>query len=88
MDALRVAKENGAVTISISGVHKSPITRVSDISLNTVADETKYSILALNSRIVQLAIIDTLYFSIILHSNKKSIEAIKATENSLKKKKY
>ena len=88
VDALRVAKENGAVTISFSGVHKSPIARVSDISLNTVADETIYSILALNSRIVQLAIIDTLYFSIILHSNKKSIEAIKATENALKKKKY
>ncbi len=88
VDALRIAKENGATTISISGLNKSPITKVSDINLITVADETKYSILALNSRIVQLAIIDTLYFAIILHSNKKSIEAIKLTENSLKKKKY
>lgn len=88
VDALRIAKDNGATTISISGLNKSPITKVSDINLITFADETKYSILALNSRIVQLAIIDTLYFAIILHSNKKSIEAIKQTENSLKKKKY
>ena len=88
VEALRTAQQNGAVTISISGVFKSPITNVSDINLITVADETKYSILALNSRIVQLAIIDTLYFSIILKRDKKSIDAIKATENALKKKKY
>ncbi len=88
VDALRIAQQNGATTISISGTKKSPITRVSDISLCTVADETKYSILALNSRIVQLAIVDSLYFSIILKHDKQSLEAIKATENSLKKKKY
>ncbi len=88
VDSLKMAKAGGATTISISGSGKSPITRTSDYNLCTVADETKYSILALNSRIVQLAIIDSLYFSIILKQNKASIEAIKATENSLKKKKY
>ena len=49
VEALRTAQQNGAVTISISGVFKAPITNVSDINLITVADETKYSILALNS---------------------------------------
>lgn len=87
IDALSNAKKQGALTISISNVGKSPIIRVSDICLHTDADETQYSILALNSRISQLAIIDSLYFSIIVHGSEKQIEAIKATENALKKKK-
>ena len=62
--------------------------KASDIALCTDADETRYSILALNSRIAQLAIIDSLYTYIVIHADEKSIEAIKATEQALLGKKY
>ena len=88
VEALQIAKEMGASTISITGSAKSPITKYSDVVLTTVADETRYSILGLNSRIVQLVIIDSLYFHIICKHDKKTLDAIKATENSLKRKKY
>ena len=41
-----------------------------------------------NSRIVQLAIIDTLYFYIVLNRSSQSLESIKETERALLSKKY
>ena len=51
------------------------------------ADETNYSILALNSRIAQLAIIDALYFYII-YRMPGAKNAIEETERALLNKKY
>ncbi len=62
VEALKIAKEHNATTIAITNSGKSPILKQSDIVLSTSSEETKYNILALNSRIAQLAIIDTLYF--------------------------
>lgn len=88
VDALKIAKEHGATTIAVTNTGKSPILKYSDIVLSTSADETKYNILALNSRIVQLAIIDTLYFYVVYSRSKESLESIKETERSLQSKKY
>lgn len=88
VDALSIAKSHGATTVAITNSGKSPILKHSDIVLSTSADETKYNILALNSRIVQLAIIDTLYFYIVCNRSEKAIESIKQTEHSLLYKKY
>jgi len=88
VDALAVAREHGAVTVSITNKGRSPIQKHSDIILHTSSDETQYNILALNSRIAQLAIIDSLYFYIVYQQSEKALESIKATEKSLKSKKY
>jgi len=88
VDALRLSKEHGAVTVSITNGGKSPILKYTDIPLFTSADETKYSILGLNSRIVQLAIIDVIYHCIVLNKSDAAIESIKETEKSLMSKKY
>lgn len=88
VDALKIAKEHGATTIAITNNGKSPILKHSDIILSTSADETQYNILALNSRIVQLAIIDTLYFYIVYNRSSEALDSIKATEHSLLSKKY
>lgn len=87
VEALKTAKEHGASTITITNKGKSPILKQSDIVLSTSSDETQYNILALNSRIAQLAIIDTLYFYIVL-KRKGSLESIKETEHALLSKKY
>lgn len=88
VDALRIAKERGATTICLTNYGKSPIIKVSDIVLQTYSDETRYSILALNSRIAQLAIVDALYFYIVLRKGDEATTAIAATERALLSKKY
>ena len=88
VDALKVAREHGAKTVAITNVGKSPIDKVSDIVLHTSSTETEYSILALNSRIAQLAIVDTLYYYVVYNLSDKALESIKETERSLMSKKY
>ncbi len=88
VEALKLAKEHGATTIAITNSGKSPILKQADIVLSTTADETQYNILALNSRIVQLAIIDTLYFYVVYNHSAKALESIQETEMSLLTKKY
>ena len=87
VDALKIAKENGAFSISITNNGKSPIVKQSDVALYTASNETKYSILGLNSRIAQLAIINAIYYYISCQ-DKKAFNTIKTTEESLQNKKF
>lgn len=86
--ALEEAKKNGAVTIGITNHKKSPMAAHCDICLFTNAQETKYSILGMTSRIAQLAIIDTLYTYIVLHGGEAITQAVRHTEAALESKKY
>ncbi len=88
VDALRLAKAQGATTIAITNSGKSPILKVTDIPLFTSADETEYTILGLSSRLVQLAIINVLYHYIVLNRSEKAVQSIKDTEHALMTKKY
>ncbi len=88
VEALKIAKEHNALTIAITNSGKSPILKRSDIVLATSSEETEYNILALNSRIAQLAIIDTLYFYIVYNRSDDALQSITQTEQSLLTKKY
>ena len=88
VDALRICKSCQATTICITNHGSSPIVDTSDISLFTKSEETKHSILAMNSRIAQLAIFDAIYTYIVLNSDKASTQAIYDTEVALQNKKY
>lgn len=88
VEALKIAKEHNATTIAITNGGKSPILKQSDIILATSSNETEYNILALNSRIAQLAIIDTLYFYIVYNRSGDALKSIQETEHSLLTKKY
>lgn len=88
VEAMQISKACGATTISITNYGSSPLVDASDISLFTKSDETKHSILALSSRIAQLAIIDSIYTHIVLNSNKSARQAIYNTEIALQHKKY
>ena len=87
VDALRIAKNNGAKTVAITNIGKSPLDKVSDYILHTAADETAYTILGLNSRIAQLTILDTIYSYLACHLP-QAAAAIEKTETSLLSKKY
>ena len=67
INALELASGKGATTICITNKGRSPIVRYSKYVLNTNADETRYNILAMSSRIAQLTIIDTLYTYLVLN---------------------
>ena len=86
VQAMQVAKQNGATTIAITNFGKSPIDKVSDIILHTVSDETNYRILGLSSRIAQLAIIDSIYSYLVCRLD-NSNERIAQAELALKPKK-
>ena len=86
VQALQIAKENGATTVSLTNFSNSPLNKVSDYTLYTVSDETNYRILGLSSRIAQLAIIDTIYSYLFCHL-KNANECIKVVENALTVKK-
>lgn len=87
VEGLRLAKLNGSRTICITNFAMSPLVKESDIVLYTNAEETKYSILALSSRIAQLAIIDALYSFVVLNFNEAAQLAINETETALTNKK-
>ncbi|MGN1093976.1 MAG: MurR/RpiR family transcriptional regulator [Candidatus Neoclostridium sp.] len=86
IQAMELARQNGATTVAVTNLSKSPIDKVSDIVLCTVSDETNYRILGLSSRIAQLAIIDTIYSFLVCHLE-NSTDAIAQAELALKPKK-
>jgi DNA-binding MurR/RpiR family transcriptional regulator len=88
VEALGLAKEAGASTICITNFGKSPILKKSDITLFTASEETKHNILGMNSRIAQLAIIDSIYVYIILNKDNEAVTAVQNTEKALQSKKY
>lgn len=87
IDALRLSKIGNAYTICITNYSDSPLVESADLSLFTKADETQHSILAMSSRIAQLAIFDAIYTYIVINSNRSSINAIYNTEYALQSKK-
>ncbi len=87
IEALELSRACGATTICITNYGKPPIIEQSDIVLFTKAEETKRSILAMSSRIAQLAILDSIYTYIVLHSNNKAQREIFNTEFALQRKK-
>ena len=88
VEALRLCKICGATTVCVTNYGNSPIVEASDVALFTKSEETKYSILGMNSRIAQLAIFDSIYTYIVLNADKASKQAIYNTETALQNKKY
>lgn len=87
VNALKLAKTNGAVTVAITNAGKSPVYLAADYVLTTVSDEINYSVLGLNSRITQLALIDAVYYYAMCRVPAAKSEADK-TEKALLDMKY
>ena len=61
IDALKLAQDNGAVTVAVTNFPWSPITEVADHVLLTAARETAFRSGAMTSRIAQLTVVDCLF---------------------------
>jgi DNA-binding MurR/RpiR family transcriptional regulator len=88
VEAMRLCKVGGAVTIGVTNYGHSPLADASDIALFTSSAETKHSILGMSSRIAQLTIFDSIYTYIVLNTDKASRQAIYNTEVALQDKKF
>lgn len=88
VDAVQLSKMSGATAIGITNFGSSPLTENCDISLFTKSEETRYSLLAMSSRIAQLAIFDAIYSYIVVNLDKEAVNAIYNTEVALRNKKY
>lgn len=88
VEALRLSKSCGATTVAITNYGASPLADASDIILFTKSEETRHSLLAMSSRIAQLAILDSIYTYIVLHADKTAQQAIYNTEIALQHKKF
>lgn len=84
VDNTKIAKSNGATIISLSSMGKSPLTELADISLFTSANETRYRIVAISSRIAELTIIDALYSYMSFRTgNEENLKIEKAIEDQM-----
>lgn len=84
VDNAQIAKSNGATVISLSSMGKSPLTELADISLFTSANETRYRIVAISSRIAELTIIDALYSYMSFRTgNEENLKIEKAIEDQM-----
>ncbi len=88
IEALEVAKSQGATTIGITHYARSPIDRVLDIKLGVYSSETLYRIESASSRIAQLTIIDALFVGVCLCEPEKAINNIKVTREVIVPKRF
>ncbi|MDQ6419826.1 MurR/RpiR family transcriptional regulator [Paenibacillus sp. LHD-117] len=85
LNVLQQAKEKGVRIIVITGFAKSSIAHVAEELLVTSSNETDYRSDAMISRIVQLAIIDSLYVISVLRKGKAGIDAVNASRLAVAK---
>lgn len=79
VEVLKVAREKGASTISITRMDSSPLVEVADINLFVSSQEAIFRMGAMASRIAQLNLIDILFVSVAI---KKYDEVIEYLENT------
>ena len=85
--AATAARKNHATVISLTNLGASPLTDISDISLHTASNETRYRRVALASRLAQMAVIDVIYTLIAL-KKEDSVEGFFRIEKALVDTKY
>ena len=88
VEALRVARGSGAFTVAVTQVGPSPITRVADVVLHTVAREPLLREAALGSRVAAMAVLDGLFAGVLLRRYASAIRALDRTREALVGRKY
>ncbi len=80
VNLLRIAKEQGIPTVSLTTSVQSKVCQYSDVVLRTFARESLYSRTAMTSRIGQYAVIDALYINTIQAMGVASIDMLEKTK--------
>ncbi|NDL55940.1 MurR/RpiR family transcriptional regulator [Phytoactinopolyspora mesophila] len=83
VDMLHVAKQNGATTIAVTNVPRSPLGGHADYVLMTAARETTFRSGAMASRIAQLAVVDCLFVGVAHRRYEETLAALDKTRSTL-----
>lgn len=87
VEALEIARQQGATTILITGFPHSPAAKVAEITLVAVSREREYQTDSMTSRIIQMAVVDTLYVAMIFAQKEAALSTIRDTSVAAAKKK-
>src|ERR1700753_2859192 len=79
IDALKLAQDNGAITVAVTNFPWSPITEAADFVLLTAARETAFRSGAMTSRIAQLTVVDCLFVTLAQRDLPHTMEALERT---------
>jgi RpiR family transcriptional regulator, carbohydrate utilization regulator len=88
IEALRIAKANGAATIAITNHYKSPLTKEADHVLYTTSRETFFRSEALASRLVQLSLIDVLHVAVSVRKQEETLGNLQKIREAISIKRY
>lgn len=69
VDSAQAAKNRGAKIITLTGAGKSPLSKLSNVSLNTNSSESKNKVVSIASRVAALAIVDSIYTFIAMRTD-------------------
>jgi DNA-binding MurR/RpiR family transcriptional regulator len=86
--ALALARRNGAHAIAITQFGPSPITRVADTVLHTVAHEPLLREAAITSRLVALAVVDAVFLGVALRRFSKTMWSVERTREAVLDRKF
>ena len=73
----------GGRLLVITSDRNSPLARKADVTLLTISEETSFRSESLASRIVQLALIDSLYTSVMLANPRKSKNSLQSIRDAI-----
>ena len=79
IEALRLAKQNGAETICITSYPGSEITKSTDYPIEIYSDEIDYPVEAVSSRIAHLSVIDVITIAMSAQNYGNALERAKKT---------
>jgi RpiR family transcriptional regulator, carbohydrate utilization regulator len=85
LDCMRNARQGGAKTICITTFMKSPITETADVSLYTAPVSSRHQRIDIPSKMSYLAILDSIYLSVVLKNRARALDYISRTEEELGK---
>ena len=86
--ATRLAKEAGAKTVVITNFSRSPILAYADVTLFTMARETRFRTEAMTSRIAQMCVVDALVAALALADYDRATQTLRKTFDVLSIKRY
>lgn len=82
--SLKLAKEKGAATITITKYGHTPVSALADIPLYMTSTENEIRVGATSSRITQLNVIDILYMGMASKDYEKSVEYLEMSREAVK----
>lgn len=88
IESIKLARENNAKIISITGNAKSPITKVSDIVLVSYGKESMFRSEAMGSRITALMLIDCIYIGVCLQRKDETLKTLSKIRAAIALKRY